>query len=177
MMAREKFNAMQCQYTLAKLDSAERWARGGETINLYNEEACARQVLIELFDGKNVFSPLEKNMDNDAFMKKLEYAFEALFRLYKGERKGVICFDYGKCNSSALDEWLANTLSSWFGIKENLEDEMPRISQLSNILPPRTNAEIVEVMLILLENGVIRQFGRVSLCNDLEEFPPKRIKH
>ncbi len=176
-MAREKFNAMQCQYTLAKLASAERWARGEETINLYNEEACAKQVLIELFDGKNVFSPLEKNMDNDAFMKKLEHAFEALFRLYKGERKGVICLDYGKCNSSALDEWLVNTLPSWFGIKQNIEDEMPRISQCSNTLPPRTNAEIVEVMLTLLERGIIRQFGSVSLCDDSEEFPPKRIKY
>ena len=176
-MARGKFNAMQCQYTLAKLAAAERWARGGESINPYNEEACARQVLIELFDGKNVFYPLEKNMDNGAFMKKLEQAFEALFRIYKGERKGSICFDYGKCNSSALDEWLVNTLSSWFGIEENIEDEMPRISQCSNTLPPRKNAEIVEVMLTLLEHGIIRQFGCVSLCDDSEEFPLKRIKH
>ncbi|CAH8208233.1 hypothetical protein VAE308_940002 [Vibrio aestuarianus] len=172
-------------YAICKKEAVERWLDeeyrkwqpndgvGEGKWLLGNEERIAKSCLGAFMKGENPFSPMPIDFTREGYIRKLEPAYKCLFSIYRGKRKSHLINDYGKQHTSALDEWLVTTLSGEYIFSES----MFKIANGGvSADPKRSNSQTVELMLRVLEIGVIYQFGEVKLCEE-HEHPIDRIKN
>ncbi|MFA0654819.1 hypothetical protein [Vibrio sp. 10N.222.49.C12] len=193
-MARPKFDGKTWSYALCKKEAVERWLNdefkpwsprdgiGEGKYLLEGDERGAKDALSKLMRGVNPFKPIPLNYTRRDYIKKLEPAYKCLYSLYRGERKTHLLDKYGKQHTTALDEWLVSHLSGEFGLSRSGGEDSEFMSNFLRRFAPgtpteRTNAELVELMLVLLEiGGAPYQFGSIKLCED-SEWPINRIKN
>lgn len=183
-MAGKKFLGKEYLYALYKKEIAELWANGMSCTSTgfilgqdsrKPEEDALQEIMRDFLDGKNPFHPLPIDFKREKWVKKIEYPMGCLFKLYHGTSRKELCGHYRKANSSKLNEWLVNHLADYLGVKRNTEDESDLVRHLAltkGIKPcNRSNAEMVEMMLNMLETGMIRKFGDTWFYKD--ELPPR----
>ncbi len=137
------------------------------------------QIVEDVRNDKNPFAPLPPGTKADDYIEDLREPLSALFDLYhQKETKHEIACKYNKVNGSGLNRWLAYYLSRFFRVKRNApEGDFFSIAFPDKKIPltNRTDAQMVEIMLSLLEIGFMRGLsdGSLMLYEKGDEFPPR----